>query len=78
MSGMRMTTLDPFKSAEEYFANPPITAGEKLQGHRNNYARKTDHLSYMDFAELYADYVVEYEKVNSRRSQSPAETGAQQ
>lgn len=56
---------EKFKSADEFYRNPPITIGEVLAGHRITLNRKGEHLDYMDFAELYADYVVEYEKANS-------------
>lgn len=50
------------KTAKEYWDNPPIKPGEILQGYRDPHVRKTDHLSMMDFAELYADYICDYEK----------------
>lgn len=50
------------KTAKEYWDNPPITAGERLQGYRDQRVRKVDHLSMMDFAEIYADYMCDYEK----------------
>lgn len=50
------------KTAQEYWNNPPIKIGERLQGHRDNHCRKTDLLSMLDFAEAYADYMCDYEK----------------
>lgn len=51
-----------FKSAQEFWDNPPLQTDEALQGRRNKPKRKTEHADYMDFAERYADYVVDYEK----------------
>lgn len=50
------------KTAQEYWDNPPLKVGERLASMRSLPNRKTDHQSYMDFAELYADYIVDYEK----------------
>lgn len=49
-------------TAQEYWDNPPIKIGERLQGYKNSYTRKTDLLSMLDFAECYADYICDYEK----------------
>lgn len=46
----------PCQTAEEYWQNPPKLIKEHLVEH------KTGHADYMDFAESYADYVVDYEK----------------
>lgn len=61
-----MMPSEKFLSAQEYFDRPPVDIGETLQGFRNSPNRKTEHADYMDFAELYADYVVSYEKANSK------------
>lgn len=50
------------RSAEEFFRNPPIKVEERLQGFRNRINRKCGHGDYMDFAEIYADYICDYEK----------------
>ncbi len=60
-----MTPGEKFKGAQEFWENPPITAMEKIASKRMLPNRKTEHSDYMDFAELYADYVVDYEKANS-------------
>lgn len=58
---------EKFKSAQEFWDNPPVTSREMLTSQRNPLVdRKKEHLSYMDFAEVYADYVVAYEKANSK------------
>lgn len=54
-----------FKSAKEFFENPPLTVEEILEGKQHLKTRKREHEDYMDYAELYADYVVDYEKMNS-------------
>lgn len=51
-------------TAQEYWDNPPIQLGERLQNHRNNYKRKMDFQSMLDFAESYADYICTYEKMH--------------
>jgi len=55
-----------FLSAQDFFLSPPITTTERISSQRNVVRNKTDHPDYMDFAERYADYVVEYEKANSK------------
>jgi len=65
-----MMPNEKFLSAKSFFQSPPITVGERVSGSRQNKTRKTTHLDYMDFAEIYADYVVEYEKANSRSDTS--------
>lgn len=50
------------RTAKEYWDNPPIKIGERLQGYRDPNVRKTDLLSMLDFAECYADYMCDYEK----------------
>lgn len=57
--------IERFKSAQEYFNNPPITPGERVASKLFPRSTKTEHLDYMDFAEIYADYVCAYEKANS-------------
>lgn len=56
------------KTAKEYWDNPPISAGERLRNRRNP-PFKVDHSSMMDFAELYADYICDYEKTFDRLRQ---------
>lgn len=53
---------EKFKTAQEYWDNPPVKIGETLQGFRDRISHKTEHADYMDFCEIYADYVCSYEK----------------
>ncbi len=62
---MYMMRGEKFKSAQEYWDNPPIKIGEQLASRRSLINHKKGHNDYMDFAQLYADYVVSYEKANS-------------
>lgn len=57
--------LTKLKSAAEYWQNPPVRQEERVASKRMLPNHKTDHESYMDFAECYADYVVDYEKDNA-------------
>lgn len=50
------------KTAQEYWENPPVQAAERAASKRFPLNRKMDHQSYMDFAEVYADYIADYEK----------------
>jgi len=58
----RFTAMDQFLSAKNFFVSPPATNEERLASQKRRKTRKKDHEAYMDFAELYADYVVKYEK----------------
>lgn len=54
------------KTAQEYWSDPPVKITERLASRRDQPNRKTGHADYMDFAEIYADYVCDYEKESDR------------